>query len=74
MPRKKADFRYITPREAFLLMGFQEEDYDSLIKNNFLTNIRYNFFTNDKLTKMAGNSIVVNVLVEIFREISNCVF
>lgn len=64
----KSSFRYLTPRECFLLMGFEEEDFSNLIKNNFLNNGRQ-FYGNEKLFKLAGNSIVVNVLVEIFSQI-----
>lgn len=69
--KDKSKFRYITPREAFSLMGFEEEDFDRIVNNNFMSNRSRFFFTKDKLTKMAGNSIVVNVLVEVFREIYN---
>ena len=64
----KSDFRYITPRECFLFMGFDEEDYDRLIDNNFMMNTRHMFITDSKLIKMAGNSIVVNVLEAIFSQ------
>ena len=62
-------FRYLTPREGFLLMGFDEKDYERIINNNFTTSRSSQFFTRDKLNKMAGNSIVVNVLEEIFKQI-----
>lgn len=62
---KKSKFRYLTPREGFLLMGFEEKDFDRIIDNNFCVNGRP-FFTRDKLNKMAGNSIVVNILEQIF--------
>lgn len=65
----KSNFRYLTPREGFLLMGFSEEDYDSLIRNNFKKMGNSDFFSRDKLNKMAGNSIVVDVLEEIFKQI-----
>ena len=62
-------FRYITPREGFMFMGFDESDYESLLRNNFPANGRGDVFTRDKMNKMAGNSIVVNVLEEIFKQI-----
>lgn len=65
----KSNYRYLTPRECFLLMGFDEEDYQRIIDNNFQSRKGEMFFTRDKLYKMAGNSIVVNVLEEIFRQI-----
>lgn len=64
-----SSFRYLTPREGFLLMGFDEDDYDKVINNNFQSFRSNKFFTRDKLNKMAGNSIVVNVLEEIFKQI-----
>lgn len=65
----KCQFRYLTPREGFLLMGFDESDYQKLVDNNFKKRGESVFFTRDKLNKMAGNSIVVNVLEEIFKQI-----
>lgn len=65
---KKAKFRYLTPRECFLFMGFDENDYQLLMDNNFLYR-NNNFFSKCKLVKMAGNSIVVNVLEEVFKQI-----
>lgn len=62
----KAEFRYLTPRECFLLMGFKEEDYDNVLAGNFETKKRAKMFTRDNLIKMAGNSIAVNVLEAIF--------
>lgn len=49
--------RRYTPKECFRLMGFDDEDVDVLIENGI---------SNTQLYKMAGNSIVVNVLDEIF--------
>ena len=51
--------RKLTPREAFRLMGFDDEDYEKASKVN----------SNTQLYKQAGNSIVVNVLVAIFKEL-----
>lgn len=65
----KCGFRYLTPREGFLLMGFEEADYDRIIDNNFKTTRGHYFFTRDKLNKMAGNSIVVFVLEQLFKQI-----
>ena len=50
--------RKLTPRECFRLMGFTDSDFDK-IKG----------ISNTQLYKMAGNSIVVNVLEGIFREL-----
>lgn len=65
----KSSFRYLTPRESFLLMGFDESDYDRLIANDIDLSTRRNLLTKTKLTKMAGNSIVVDVIKEVFKEI-----
>lgn len=58
--------RYLTPRETFNLMGFPESKFDKLI----LANEKDKYLSNAHLYKMAGNSIVVDILVEIFKEIS----
>lgn len=65
----KSDFRYLTPRECFLMMGFAETDYDQLLDNNFEIRKNGQFLTRDKLNKMAGNSIVVDVMEEVFTQI-----
>ena len=65
----KSKFRYLTPRECFLLMGFDEKDYDNIVNNNFEYRKR-NFFNMEKLNRMAGNSIVVDVLEEIFKQVN----
>ena len=62
-------FRYLTPRECFLLMGFDEEDYENIANNNFHRNARQFFFNYARLVKLAGNSIVVNVLEAVFSQI-----
>ncbi len=67
--KDKINYRNLTPRECFMLMGFDEEDYQALIDNNFNVKSNKNFFTREKLHRMAGNSIVVDVLVEIFKMI-----
>lgn len=64
----KAKFRYLTAREALLLMGFEDKDYEALIENNFKKNSVKDFFTYTKIIKMAGNSIVVPVLEEVFKQ------
>lgn len=66
----KCDFRYLTPRECFILMGFDEQDFQILLDNNFKSNKTRMFFSDSKLIKMAGNSIVVPVLEEIFKQIN----
>lgn len=51
--------RKLTPRECWRLMGFTDDEFDRAAKVN----------SNSQLYKQAGNSIVVNVLVEIFRNL-----
>lgn len=51
--------RKLTPKECFRLMGFSDEDFDKASKFNSKT----------QLYKQAGNSIVVNVLMKIFKEL-----
>ena len=52
-------YRRLTIREAFLLMGFTEEEYERTIHLDF---------SYRRMNKLIGNSIVVNVLTEIFRD------
>lgn len=65
----KSNFRYLTGRECMLLMGFDDEDYEAIIRGNFKKSITEEFFSNTKIVKLAGNSIVVPVLEEIFKQI-----
>ena len=51
--------RKLTPKECFRLMGFTDEEFEKAQKVN----------SNTQLYKQAGNSIVVNVLEEIFKEL-----
>ena len=54
-----------------MLMGFDEDDYNILIKNdvNLTNHNKRKAFTNERLTKMAGNSIVVDVLEAVFQQL-----
>lgn len=67
----RSAFRYLTPRECFILMGFDEEDYDNVLNNNVLIKKNGYLFTRDKMIRLAGNSIAVNVLVAIFRQVQS---
>ena len=62
----KSKYRFLTPRECFVLMGFDEKDYENLSNNNFNSRRNSLFFSRDKMYKLAGNSIVVNMLEAIF--------
>lgn len=53
----KFRIRKLTPKECFRLMGFDDKDIDILIDNGI---------SNTQLYKMAGNSIVVDVLERLF--------
>lgn len=50
--------RKLTPKECWRLMGFTDEEFNRAAKVN----------SNTQLYKQAGNSIVVNVLMAIFKE------
>lgn len=65
----KSLFRYLTPRECFLFMGFTDEDYNNLISNNPETHKGSVLFPRDKIIRLAGNSIPVKLLEGIFYQI-----
>ena len=65
----RGTFRYLTPRECFLFMGFTDEDFDRVIKYNPEIHKDNSLFTRDKLIRMAGNSIPVKLLEGIFLQI-----
>lgn len=65
----KAPYRNLTPRECFLLMGFDEQDFQALMDNDFEIKKNHLFFSREKLIKLAGNSIVVDVLEAIFTQV-----
>lgn len=67
---QKADYRYLTGRECLLLMGFDDQDFEAIMNNNFKKNVSEYFFSNNKIVKFAGNSIVVPVLEEVFKQIN----
>lgn len=50
--------RKLTPRECWRLMSFSDEDFDKAAQVN----------SNAQLYKQAGNSIVKDVLADIFRQ------
>lgn len=52
--------RKLTPKECWRLMGFDDEDIDKCIAVGL---------SNSQLYKQAGNSIVVNVIKEIFKSL-----
>ena len=54
------EIRKLTPKECFRLMGFDDRDVDTL---------RDNGISDAQLYKMAGNSIVVDVVYHIFEQL-----
>ena len=57
---KNETVRALTPKEYFRLMGFDDADVDLLAANGI---------SNTQLYKMAGNSIVVNMLEHLFGQL-----
>lgn len=57
--RNGVRFRYLTPKECWRLMGFDDNDYEKASR----------VCPRSQLYKQAGNSIVVNVLEEILRNL-----
>ena len=58
-PNSKTRIRKLTPKECWRLMGFKDEEFEKAEKVN----------SNAQLYKQAGNSIVVDVLEKIFRNL-----
>lgn len=56
---EKLGIRRLTPKEYWRLMGFDDEDFDKASK----------VCSNSQLYKQAGNSIVVNVLMAILKNL-----
>lgn len=65
----RSKFRYLTPRECFLFMGFTDQDYENVLRYNPDMHTGKKLFTRDKLIRMAGNSIPVKLLEGIFYQI-----
>lgn len=62
----RGKFRYLTPRECLLFMGFKDSDYEKLQENNPIQRGRTHLFPRDKIIRMAGNSIPVKMLEGFF--------
>ena len=58
--KREYRIRKLTPRECFRLMGVDDKDIDTLLNASI---------SNSQLYKLAGNSIVKDVLYHIFRKI-----
>lgn len=65
----RSKFRYLTPRECLLFMGFTDEDFKCLKFNNVEFHKGDAFFARDKVIRMAGNSIPVKLLEGVFYQI-----
>ena len=58
-------FRYLTERECWRLMGFDDDDFSNAEKEH----PRRGNYLNGTLYHQAGNSIVVDVLEELFKQV-----
>lgn len=65
----RSTFRYLTPRECMLFMGFTDEDFRRLKKNNIEYHKGDSLFSRDKIIRIAGNSIPVKLLEGVFLQI-----
>ena len=65
----KSKFRYLTPRECLLFMGFTDSDYRSVVSENPEIHKGSRLFPRDKIIRMAGNSIPVKLLEGIFLQV-----
>lgn len=63
--------RKLTPLECWRLMGFNDDDFNIVKKALNDTFYKGKDKSNSQLYKQAGNSIVVNVLFEIFKNLFN---
>lgn len=57
--KKNLRIRKLTPKECWRLMGFDDVDFEKANRVN----------SNNQLYRQAGNSIVVNCLEEIFKNL-----
>lgn len=64
----KGSYRYLTPRECMMLMGFDEADYEALANTEIALRKNKALLTRDKIIRLAGNSIAVNVLMAVFQQ------
>lgn len=61
---KTNELKYISPRQAFLYMGFDKKDYLTVAKQSLLNE--------SKMLFLCGNSISVEVLEVLFKEVILC--
>lgn len=62
----RSKFRYLTPRECLLFMGFEDKDYKNIKERNVEFRKGSQLFPRDKIIRMAGNSIPVKLLEGMF--------
>ena len=62
----RGKFRYLTPRECLLFMGFNDKDFRQIKKANVQYHKGNYLFSRDKIIRMAGNSIPVKLLEGMF--------
>lgn len=62
IPNGNSTYRYLTERECWRLMGFEDSDFENVLREYPMKPGK----RNATLYKLAGNSIVVNVLEAIF--------
>lgn len=60
----KERIRKLTPKECWRIMGFKDKDFEKVKYNEN----KKQEISNSQLYKMAGNSIVVDVLIAIFKQ------
>lgn len=65
----RSKFRYLTPRECLLFMGFTDADYENVVEKNPEIHKGSVLFPRDKIIRMAGNSIPVKLLEGVFYQI-----
>lgn len=62
----KSKFRYLTPRECLLFMGFKDKDFRHIKRRNVEIHKGDYLFPRDKIIRMAGNSIPVKLIEGLF--------
>lgn len=62
----RSKFRYLTPRECLLFMGFKDKDFRHIKRRNVEMHKGDYLFPRDKIIRMAGNSIPVKLLEGLF--------
>lgn len=65
----RGKFRYLTPRECLLFMGFNDSDYEKIQENNPAQRKNSKLFPRDKIIRLAGNSIPVKMLEGFFYQL-----